>query len=66
MHAASLAVFAWSLHVRIGKHDTSVAVLKAQITSDKTAHAREVKDVKEALRSIASKMDSIELVLREK
>ena len=63
--AAPVAAFVWALHVKIGKHDTSIAVLEAQITSDKLAHDREMKDVKEALRSIASKLDSIELALRE-
>ena len=64
--AAPIAAFVWALHVKIGKHDTSIAVLEAQITSDKLAHDREMKDVKEALRSIASKLDSIELALRER
>ena len=56
-------VFVRALHVKIGKHDTSIAVLEAQIGSDKLAHDREMKDVKEALRSVASKLDSIELAL---
>ena len=64
--AAPTAAFVWALHVIIGKHDTSIAVLEAQIASDKLAHDREMKDVKEALRSIASKLDSIELALRER
>ena len=59
-------VFVWALHVKIGKHDTSIAVLEAQIASDKLAHDREMKDVKEALKSIASKLDSIEMALRER
>ena len=59
-------VFVWALHVKIGKHDTSIAVLEAQIASDKLAHDREKKDVKEALRFIASNLDSIELALRER
>ena len=41
-------------------------MLEAQIASDKLAHDREMKDVKEALRSIVSKLDSIELALRER
>ena len=64
--AAPIAAFVWALHVKIGKHDTSIAVLEAQIASDKLAHDREMKDVKEALRSIVSKLDSIELALRER
>ena len=64
--AAPIAAFVRVLHVKTGKHDTSIAVLEAQIVSDKLAHDREMKDVKESLRSIASKLDSIELALREK
>ena len=59
-------MFVWALHVKIGKDDNSIAVLEAQITSDKLAHDREIKGVKEPLRSIASKLDSIELALQEK
>ena len=48
------------------QNNNSIAVLEAQIASDKLAHDREMKDVKEALRSIVSKLDSIELALRER
>lgn len=64
--AAPIAAFVWALHVKIGKHDTSIAVLEAQIASDKLAHDHEMKDVNEALKSIALKLDSIELALRER
>ena len=57
-------VFVWAIHVNIGKHDTSIAVLEAQIAPDKLAHDHEMKDVKEALKSIALKLDIIELALR--
>ena len=64
--AAPVAAFVWMLHVKIGKHETSIAVLQSQIMSDKLAHDREMKDVKDALRSIAAKLDNIEQALREK
>ncbi len=64
--AAPVATFVWMLHVKIGKHETSIAVLQSQIVSDKLAHDREMKDVKDALRSIAAKLDNIEQALREK
>ena len=38
--AAPIAAFVWALHVKVGKHDTSIAVLEAQIASDKLAHDR--------------------------
>ena len=64
--AAPVAAFVWMLHVKIGKHETSIAVLQSQIMSDKLAHDREMKDVKDALRSIAAKLDNIEQALRDK
>ena len=47
-------------------YNIDIALLKSNIMSDKLAHDREMKDVKEALRSIAAKLDSIEQALREK
>ena len=61
---APVAAFVWMMHIKISRHDTDIAVLKSQIMSDKLAHDREMKDVKEALRSIAAKLDNIEQALR--
>ena len=63
---APVAAFVWMMHVKVSRHDTDIAVLKSQIMSGKLAHDREMKDVKEALRSIAAKLDNIEQALREK
>ena len=63
---APVAAFVWMMHVKVIRHDADIAVLKSHIMSDKLAHDREMKDVKEALRSIAAKLDSIELALRER
>ena len=63
---APVAAFVWMIHVKVSRHDTDIAVLKSQIMSDKLAHDRELKDVKEALRSIAVKLDNIEQALRDK
>ena len=63
---APVAAFVWMMHAKVSRHDTDIAVLKYQIMSDKLAHDREMKDVKEALRSIAAKLDNIEQALRDK
>ena len=63
---APVAAFVWMMYIKISRHDTDIAVLKSQIMSDKLSHDREMKDVKEALRSIASKLDNIEQALRER
>ena len=44
-------------------HCKLIALPEAKIASDKLAHDREIKDVKEALKSIVSTLDSIELAL---
>ena len=63
---APVAAFVWMMHLKVSRHDTDIAVLKSQILSDKLAHDREMKYVKEALRSIAAKLDNIEQALRER
>ena len=63
---APVAAFVWMIHIKVSRHDTDIAVLKSQTMSDKLAHDREMKDVKEALRSIAAKLDNIEQALRER
>ena len=63
---APVAAFVWTMHITVSRHNTDIALLKSQIMSDKLAHDREMKDVKEALWSIAAKLDSIEQALRDK
>ena len=63
---APVAAFVWIMHIKVSRHNYDIAVLKPQIMSDKLAHDREMKDVKEALRSIAAKLDNIEQALRDK
>jgi hypothetical protein len=63
---APVAAFVWMMQVKVSRHNTDIAALKSHIMSDKLAHDREMKDVKEALRSIAAKLDSIEQALRDK
>ena len=63
---APVAAFVWMMHIKVSRHNIDIAVLKSQIMSDKLAHDREMKDVKEALRYIAAKLDNIEQALRER
>ena len=42
--AVLIIEFVSCLHTKIGKHDTSVAVLEAQIVSDMLVHDRDLKD----------------------
>ena len=54
------------MYVKVRWHYTDIVVLKPHIMSYKLAHDCEMKGVKEVLRSIAAKLDSIEQALREK
>ena len=53
------------LNFKLIVYNIDIALLKYNIMSDKLAHDREMKDVEEALRSIAAKLDNIEQALRE-
>ena len=44
--AAPVAAFGWAWYFKIDKHETSIAVLEAQILSGKLAHNREIKTSK--------------------
>lgn len=62
---APVAGFVWLLHRQTQGHATDIAVLKANQTSDKQAHDREFKQVREDMRSILAKLDDIEKALRK-
>jgi len=64
--STSFEVRAEDINFKFIVYNIDIALLKSNITSDNLAHDREMKDVKEALRSIAAKLDSIEQALREK
>lgn len=62
---APLIAFVFGIHMRVNKHATDIAVLKAQIETDKLMRDREMKDVKTSLERIMNKLDAIEDALRK-
>lgn len=60
-----LAVFVYRLETKHQEHHTTLEVLKAQVVSDKNSHERENGEMRETLRAIFSKLDSIEGALRK-
>jgi hypothetical protein len=60
-----VAGFAWMMHNKLTTHATDLAVLKAQAEAQKTAHDRELKDMKRTVEAIFAKLDSIEAALRK-
>ena len=60
-----IAYFVWMIYQRQGQHHTDIAVLKAQHEANKLAYDREMKEMKETIRAIFQKLDTIEQALRK-
>lgn len=61
-----MALLGWHLFNRCTKHETQIAVLTAQMEASKLSYDREMKEMKETIKAIFSKLDSIEQSLRER
>ena len=61
-----MALLGWHLFNRCTKHETQIAVLTAQMEASKLSYDREMKEMKETIKAIFSKLDSIEQSLRDK
>ena len=62
---APVAAFVWLIYMRQQDHHTDLAVLKAEAAERKTAHERELKEIRDMIRAIFNKLDSIEEALRK-
>ena len=63
---APVRIVVWHLFTRCTKHDTEIAVLKSQLESSKVSYDREMKEMKETIKAIFLKLDSIEQSLRDR
>ena len=61
-----IALLGWHLFNRCTKHETEIAVLKTQVETAKLSYDREMKEIKDTIKQIFNKLDSIEQALREK
>jgi Tfp pilus assembly protein PilN len=64
--AAPLAAVVWFLFIKSNKNEKDIAVLQAQYESNRLAYDREMKEMKETIKAIFNKLDSIEQALRDK
>lgn len=62
---APVAAFVWFIYREQQKQGTSIAVLQAQGETQRVAHDREIKEIRESMRAIMMKLDSIEEALRK-
>jgi hypothetical protein len=60
-----VAGFVWVMFTRQNQHHTDIAVLKAQHEANKMAHDREMKEMKQTIAAIFTKLDNIEQALRK-
>jgi len=63
---APLAGIVWFLFMKSSKNERDIAVLQAQYEANRLAYDREMKELKETVKAIFNKLDSIEQSLREK
>ena len=63
---APVIVVVWHLFSRCNQHETEIAVLKSQLETSKVSHDREMKEMKETIKAIFLKLDSIEQSLRDR
>ena len=64
--AAPLAFVVWFLFMKSSKNERDIAVLQAQYEANRLAYDREMKELKETVKAIFNKLDSIEQALRDK
>jgi hypothetical protein len=63
---APLAGIVWFLFMKSSKNEKDIAVLQTQYEANRLAYDREMKELKETVKAIFNKLDSIEQALREK
>jgi hypothetical protein len=60
-----VAGFVWLMYRTQQDHQTEIAVLKATAATNKEAHDREFKEMRENFKAVFTKLDSIEQALRK-
>lgn len=60
-----VAGFVWLMYRTQQDHQTEIAVLKATTATNKEAHDREFKEMRENFKAVFTKLDSIEQALRK-
>ena len=62
---APVAAFVWLLHSRSQAQSTEIAVLRAMHEANNEFHDREFKELRDTLKTINNKLDSIEQAMRK-
>lgn len=62
---APTAAFVWYIYMRQQRNNTDIAVIKSELSSYRLSNDREIKEMRETVRAIFMKLDSIEQSLRK-
>lgn len=62
---APVTAFVWFIFQRQSDHHTDIAVIKSQIVLYKTNQDRELKEMRDTVKAIFHKLDTIEAALRK-
>ena len=63
---APIIVVVWVLFNKVNKNERDIAVIQAQHESSKISYDREMKEMKETIKAIFNKLDTIEQALRDR
>ena len=63
---APVAFVVWFLFAKSTKNEKDIAVLQTQYEANRLAYDREMKELKDTVKAIFNKLDSIEQALRDK
>lgn len=60
-----VAAFVWFIYIRQQKNNTDIAVLRTKLESYQTTNDREIKEMRETVKGIYTKLDNLEQYLRK-
>jgi len=63
---APIIVVVWVLFNKVNKNERDIAVIQAQHEVSRVSYDREMKEMKETIKAIFNKLDTIEQALRDR
>ena len=63
---APIAVVVWVLFNKVNKNERDIAVIQAQHEVSRVSYDREMKEMKETIKAIFNKLETIEQALRDR
>ena len=58
-----IVAFVWLLNKRQQDHETKISVMESEVSMARTAHDREIRDLKIEMRSVREKLDELTAII---